>query len=1108
MSQSKTSGTRAPQAHFWKPCALLIDNKVIGGSGLGLETYIATTIQIHRNVDATSYLGFSIDIPFGSANEDDGFGICHTAKRLPPPAESYRLIVKFPTKPAATATQLDNGLRKLVPPTDKKLCKLEVRLRDYPVVKGFGMPFANSGHQSQGFINDDRCIMGDITLMQMIKRLEFDFIVAAPDEILHMNFNQEMPAPFRYPYGEEHFWSEERYDEMLPKTKGPQFNPAWSFDNDNEHLAALTQSQVQDVIWIHKASQVIAKAKFRAYFINPQDCSPVDCNQFYVLVPLGKEFMIQHENAWRMLTKSGFLKLRLFNNEEDEDEIPAKWDARIQEAAKGLDIMELHLTDTSDLILQVRRPSQIARRPDFEVQVFADRRAANIALRKGKDNWTGVSLEFDDLLKDYKRKVDAVNLFHPDAQPSNPVACGIPKKVVEAAKVTRPPIPEDVKFKMALHRDLLRGNGFWDTLVRGTVNTNDEGEKVLSKFRERSVNGVEVDKPWVQVQIRHCLPCINLISFPQEHLAALFDEVLPEDRHRFMRYLSERPLGLGVIMGGPGFGKTTALAVGTLGMAATLGKVYATAPTNAATDNLAERLNQISQRVTARHNEGKLAGDNTRARCTFILRGYKPDEEYEAFVNVLKGRSGDEARPNGMWSIDSKWNLHLSPSFWLLMVLRSPAVRELSEDDPLAVYEMQAKMDIRGNCASLRAVATGVITWQEYESQKVEDGEIFAMFDHLLSNADIVCTTPAVSYQRPFKGWKEESAKGIAVDEAGNISRPDLYSVWGNTLLPCLLSGDDRQLPPTVMTLDNKGIEGDYMHLNRLGQDAKISALEFIRASGWPTYRLRTQLRMANGLFDTCHREVYSDLPFTYGPGSSIDIANHSVGQALEKYLTTRFPGLTPSRPGALQEVFVHCVGTTCDVDEVTKSKSNLEQVNHALDFLNDLIKRSNISASNIAIITPYQANVELVERRREKHSAALFDMPPAATVDSFQGCEADIIVAILGTTKDVGPGFTTDSHRLNVMLSRHKSGLLVFGDINVAGQVSGRSKARTAAKGNAKGAVKGKENFTVFVGGAKHFVKHGMLSNVLRGWYDSGRVVELRGPTLQGRTQMAGPYK
>jgi superfamily I DNA and/or RNA helicase len=110
------------------------------------------------------------------------------------------------------------------------------------------------------------------------------------------------------------------------------------------------------------------------------------------------------------------------------------------------------------------------------------------------------------------------------------------------------------------------------------------------------------------------------------------------------------------------------------------------------------------------------------------------------------------------------------------------------------------------------------------------------------------------------------------------------------------------------------------------------------------------------------------------------------------------------------------------------------------------LVKKAGIPAASIAVISPYKANVELFERCRKdsQHSAPLLDMPPAATVDSFQGREADIMVVILGTTKEVGPGFTIDKNRLNVMFSRQKSGLLVFGDIDVLGLWMGAAVAET----------------------------------------------------------------
>ncbi|KAK4071939.1 hypothetical protein Trihar35433_4003 [Trichoderma harzianum] len=235
--------------------------------------------------------------------------------------------------------------------------------------------------------------------------------------------------------------------------------------------------------------------------------------------------------------------------------------------------------------------------------------------------------------------------------------------------------------------------------------------------------------------------------------------------------------------------------------------------------------------------------------------------------------------------------------------------------------------------------------------------------------------------------WKNELAKGIAVDEAGNISLLDLYRVWDDTLLPCLLGGDDMQLPPTVMTKEDRDSDGH--HRNRQAQDGTMSVLEFFRASGWPIYRLQTQLRMAKGLFDTCHCEVYSDVPFNYGTGS--DLGNHATG------------------------VVIHCDGTKCPVDGVAHPKRNPDQVLNALDFLADMVKTARISAADIAIITPYAANVELVNRRRMRPEYEAFSaMPTAATVDSFQGREANIIVfVIMGTTEEVSPKFTTDQNRL-----------------------------------------------------------------------------------------------
>ncbi|KAL6699417.1 P-loop containing nucleoside triphosphate hydrolase protein [Trichoderma pleuroticola] len=859
---------------------------------------------------------------------------------------------------------VEQSLLATLPESTKRMSRLDVYLKEGTrvVVKGYGKPFANYGHPSHGWMNHNEPIVGNSTLIDIIEQRNFSFV---------------LPGPFRYPYGEEHSWSLERYDEQLPRNRGPQFVPAFSFDNDNEHLAAMTQSQVQDVMWIHKAAQDIAAIRLRAYFISANESAQSD--EFYAIVLLDDDFMLRFKDTWQHLVKDEFLQLKMFDGSNDET--PASWDAMIMDHPRGLTAMAGHRADKDDFVLRVRRPQQKQpqRRPEFNVSVFRDRRTANSWFEWDQDNWNSVSLEFNPHLKECKRNVDAVCMFHPQAQPSNLAA-----------------VPQDVGFRMALHRALLRGNGFYDILVRGTDDGPYEVDNLASDFEHAHLG---------ESRAPRSLPVVNLLNLDHDHLTALLQDILPEDRQRFYNYMTERPLGLGCISAGPGFGKTTVISVATIGMNATLGKIYAVAPSHVAIDTFAERLARTSQNVAARCNRDKERGDRLRKRRVLVLRGYRFGDEYDAFMSLLRNpRSGDTA------------------AFWLLMVLRSPA-------------QMQRDMDTRPEFGRLCDMATGRITWEEYQhGERISQGFVTGMFLHLVKQADILCTTPALSCTLPYRTWKEESARGIAVDEAGNISRPDLYSAWGNTLLPCLLSGDEKQLRPNIMTMNDQ--DANTNAINRFAPDGLISPLEFFASTGWPIYRLRVQLRMARGLFDMCHREVYSDLPFTYGVGSNL--ARHGVGVTLENYLVRRFPDLVPPPAGMLNEVFVHCLGTVCSVHGLTKSKRNEDQVDNALDFLRDFVQTTAVDASRLAIITPYKANVDYIARRRRgPRYAILADMRPAATVDSSQGSEADIIVAIFGTTSAVGPGFTTDEHRLNVMLSRQKSGLLIFGDINVLGNVN-----------------------------------------------------------------------
>jgi superfamily I DNA and/or RNA helicase len=65
----------------------------------------------------------------------------------------------------------------------------------------------------------------------------------------------------------------------------------------------------------------------------------------------------------------------------------------------------------------------------------------------------------------------------------------------------------------------------------------------------------------------------------------------------------------------------------------------------------------------------------------------------------------------------------------------------------------------------------------------------------------------------------------------------------------------------------------------------------------------------------------------------------------------------------------------------------------------------------------------------------------PLQTVDSFQGKEGTLAFVILGTKSGQDAGFVTNDFRLNVMITRQKSGLIIVGDKLVTDKLSGGSK-------------------------------------------------------------------
>ncbi|CAI6027975.1 unnamed protein product [Clonostachys chloroleuca] len=471
------------------------------------------------------------------------------------------------------------------------------------------------------------------------------------------------------------------------------------------------------------------------------------------------------------------------------------------------------------------------------------------------------------------------------------------------------------------------------------------------------------------------LPVVNLFRFANDtERNAVLESFLPGDRRRFSRYLSHRHLGLALITAGPGFGKTTALAVATYGLLRSVGRVYMSAPTDVACDNAADRLIDVSKDVTRRVNSEVEPGKDgiLPFRRLLVVRGYKREDEVAAFMNILQCPESinDAAPKNGKHT--PPWKLKNSLTFWLLTAIGSVVVPALRPDDCSRLHDAKRSFEKDKKLENLLKVARMDMTWEQYvKAGQAPKGRIQAMMRHVLMQADVLCTTPAESSKEPCLSWKREQARGFAIDEAACMTRPDFYSVWGNTMMPCVMAGDHLQLDPNPAVRPLTDEIADGVCRNRHEHNAKISIMEFLQASGWPVFRMLTQLRMGKGLFTLSQKVIYPDLRADYGPWCDISLPGHASGRAMEAFMLRKFfPDLKPSPEGTLREVFIHCPGSRVRVNRVTKSKSSPDQVRIALRLLDELVRTTEVDPSDIVIIALYSANVGVVEDQLKRYAS------------------------------------------------------------------------------------------------------------------------------------------
>lgn len=382
----------------------------------------------------------------------------------------------------------------------------------------------------------------------------------------------------------------------------------------------------------------------------------------------------------------------------------------------------------------------------------------------------------------------------------------------------------------------------------------------------------------------------------------------------------------------------------------------------------------------------------------------------------------------------SAWRLPLSVTYWALVVLGSRAVRIAPVHRGSALWLLRQDVRVYSSLESLRQVAAGECSWNDFLDEHMTDDEMLEFLAAVIDAADILCATASQLDAAVYKLWKKTKARAVAVDEAGSMNRPDLYGVWGNTGIPIFLSGDDRQFSPLVLSKTEVDRNGDPVH--RFVEDGQLSQLRVLQSMGMPVYRLKQQLRMADGMFDLISKLMYPDVPLLYSASCDASFQNFDIGRDLEAFMARHFERLSRLPRGKLLPVFVHCEGAESIIDEFTGSSRCPEQSLAALRIAARFVDEKGADPARIRFLSPYAATVQDIKDKLERYTQ-LRGTPAPATVDSFQGHESDVVVLVMGiASRRPGPEFVAEEARINVMMTRQRCGLVIVGDNTIAGNL------------------------------------------------------------------------
>ena len=228
-----------------------------------------------------------------------------------------------------------------------------------------------------------------------------------------------------------------------------------------------------------------------------------------------------------------------------------------------------------------------------------------------------------------------------------------------------------------------------------------------------------------------------------------------------------------------------------------------------------------------------------------------------------------------------------------------------------------------------------------------------------------------------------------------------IATILGKTAPSVCLFGDSRQMPPIFRP--------EFENNNN-----SISILDYCsqKVKGVPVAVLHTTYRMNESITNVVSKSFYEPYGITLRSAESIAFnLFHSAYMGRKGYQNSVvFADAGISTPGCQEE--------------------NKGEANAIVEMVKALLDEGK-QPEDIAVITPFRKQVRLI-RAKAREVILTEELPLIDTVERLQGQDVDCIILSFASTDEQYiesiRGFLFNSNRLNVMISRAKTKVLIFG--------------------------------------------------------------------------------